>query len=68
MSNGEAGVYVAEASERLSNNSGNTAITFKVLGKLKFANNQSVNHVAFDGSTLVIASGSGGVKVVTVSF
>ncbi len=68
MANGEAGVYVAEASQQLSNNSGNTAITFKVLGKLRFANQQSVNHVAFDGSTLVIASGLGGVKVVTVNF
>ncbi|MDP2885654.1 MAG: hypothetical protein Q8P51_11620 [Ignavibacteria bacterium] len=68
ISNGEAGVYVAQASQPLENNSGNTAITLTVLGKLRFANQQSVNHVAFDGSTLVIASGLGGVKVVSVSF
>jgi hypothetical protein len=68
ISNGEAGVYVAQASRPLEDNSGNSAITLTVLGKLRFANQQSVNHVAFDGSTLVIASGLGGVKVVTVNF
>ncbi len=68
ISNGEAGVYVAQASEALENLSGDTPITLTVLGKLRFANLQSVNHVAFDGSTLVIASGLGGVKVVDVNF
>jgi hypothetical protein len=68
ISNGEAGVYVAQASQALENLSGDTPITLTVLGKLKFANLQSVNHVAFNGSTLVIASGLGGVKVVDVNF
>jgi hypothetical protein len=68
ISNGEAGVYVAQASQNLEDNSGNAAIPLTVLGKLRFSNQQSVNHVAFDGSTLVIASGLGGVKVVTVNF
>ncbi|HTP12670.1 MAG TPA: hypothetical protein VMM37_03545 [Bacteroidota bacterium] len=68
ISNGEAGVYVAQASQALENLSGDTPITLTVLGKLRFSNQQSVNHVAFNGSTLVIASGLGGVKVVTVTF
>ncbi|HEY6952262.1 MAG TPA: hypothetical protein VI758_07630 [Bacteroidota bacterium] len=68
ISNGEAGVYVAHASQALENPSGDTPIALTVLGKLQFASLQSVNHVAFDGSTLVIASGLGGVKVVNVTF
>ncbi len=31
-------------------------------------NLQSVNHVAFDGNTLVVAAGKGGVKVVSVKW
>jgi hypothetical protein len=68
ISNGEAGVYVAQASQALENSSGDTPITLTVLGKLRFSSQQSVNHVAFNGSTLVIASGLGGVKVVTVTY
>jgi len=68
ISNGEAGVYVAQASQTLEDKTGDTPITLTVLGRLRFANQQSVNHVAFNGSTLVIASGLGGVKVVTVNF
>jgi hypothetical protein len=68
VSNGEAGVYVAQASQALENLSGDTPITLTVLGKLRFSSQQSVNHVAFNGSTLVAASGLGGVKVVTVTY
>ncbi|MEX1275012.1 MAG: hypothetical protein WEE20_03720 [Bacteroidota bacterium] len=67
ISNGEAGVYVAESSHDLGQNTGGIPITLKVLGKLKFKNLQSVNHVAFDGSDLVIASGLGGVKIVRMT-
>ena len=68
ISNGEAGVYVATASQTLEDMTGDQTVTLTVLGKLRFANLQSVNHVAFDGSTLVIASGLGGVKVANVNF
>jgi hypothetical protein len=70
ISNGEAGVYVAQSSQNLGNLSGDLAVTLTVLGKLRFSNLQSVNHVALssDGQTLVVASGLGGVKIVTVSF
>ncbi len=68
MSNGEAGIYVAQASQNLADMSGDTPLTLTTLGKLQFSSLQSVNHVAYDGSTLVIASGLGGVKVVDVTF
>lgn len=68
ISNGEGGVYVALASVNLSNITGTSPITFKMLGKLQFANLQSVNHVSYDGSLLAVAAGLGGVKFVTVSF
>lgn len=68
ISNGEAGVYIAQSSQTLEDRTGDTPITLTLLGRLQFATKQSVNHVAFDGSTLVIASGLGGVKVVSVNF
>jgi hypothetical protein len=68
VSNGEAGVYAVEASSDLGNATGDNNITLTVLGKLRFSNLQSVNHVAFDGNTLVIAAGLGGVKIVTVKW
>jgi len=68
ISNGEAGIYVAEASENLEDNTGSRPITLTVLGKLQFASLQSANHVAYDGSVLLVASGLGGTKVVSVNY
>ncbi len=68
ISNGEAGVYVAEASQNLEDNTGTAPVNLNVLGKLQFANLQSVNHVAYDGSTLAVAAGLGGTKFVAVNF
>ena len=67
-SNGEAGIYAIESSVELEKPTGDGTVTLTVLGKLKFSNFQSANHVAFDGSTLVVAAGRGGVKIVTVKF
>jgi len=66
LSNGEAGVYQAKSSQNLSSLTGDTNIPLTIQGKLQFKSLQSVNHVAFDGETLVIASGLGGVKIVKV--
>lgn len=66
ISNGEAGVYVAQSSATLEEQTGSANITLTMLGQLRFANLQSVNHVAFDGEFLVVAVGLGGVKVVRV--
>ena len=65
ISNGEGGIYVALAGQALENGTGTTPIALTVLGRLQFAAHQSVNHVAFDGSTLAIASGLGGVRFIT---
>jgi hypothetical protein len=36
------------------------------LGKLKFGNLQSANHVAFKGDYLYVAAGLGGLKIVKI--
>jgi hypothetical protein len=66
-SNGEAGVHALEASTSLSDAPAGS-MTVTTLGKLRFANFQSANHVAFDGNTLVVAAGKGGVKIVAVDY
>lgn len=68
ISNGEAGIYVATASSDLIQSTGDTPIALTVLGKLQFATLQSANHVAFDGSTLAVAAGLGGTKLVSVTY
>jgi len=68
VSNGEAGVYAVASSSDLTSSTGDNNVTLTVLGRLRFANLQSVNHVAFDGNTLVVAAGKGGVKVVSVKW
>ncbi len=68
VSYGEGGVYALEASADLSKSSGESSVDLTVLGRLRFENLQSVNHVAFDGNTLVVAAGRGGVKIVSVQW
>jgi hypothetical protein len=68
VSNGEAGVYAVQASSDLEKANGDESIALSVLGKLRFTGPQSVNHVAFDGNTLVVATGLGGVKIVSVKW
>lgn len=64
ISNGEAGVYVAEASGDLDNYVSGDELTVEMLGYLKFDDFQSANHVAFRNNTLFVATGLGGVKAV----
>lgn len=66
ISNGEAGVYVAKTSESLNNFTGDKDLKVTLLGKLQFATQQSVNHIAYDGKYLIVAAGLGGVKIVDV--
>ena len=68
VSNGTGGVYAVRSSVNLDSATGDQDITLTVLGKLQFNDLPSVNHVAFDGNTLVIAAGTGGVKIVSVKF
>ncbi|HYL54991.1 MAG TPA: hypothetical protein VEU73_05395 [Gemmatimonadales bacterium] len=69
ISNGEAGVYVAQGSQAFSATGSETQQTITMLGKLRFANLQSVNHVAYsaDNKYLIVAAGLGGLKIVQVN-
>jgi hypothetical protein len=65
ISNGEAGIYVAQGSEDFSQSGcGQQEIT--PLGRLGFDELQSANHVDFKDPWLVVAAGLGGVKIVKV--
>ena len=72
ISNGEAGVYVAQGSQVFST-SGTGAQTITMRGKLRFGNLQSVNHVAYSAGgpgnpgLLIVAAGLGGLKIVQVN-
>jgi len=66
ISNGEAGVYVAQSDKNFSANNCDTQ-NITVLGKLSLGNLQSANHVAYKSHYLYIAAGLGGVKVVKVT-
>jgi hypothetical protein len=67
ISNGEAGVYVAQADTPFEQDWGETLHAITVLGKLRFSALQSVNHVAYKDGLLIVASGLGGLKVVRLS-
>lgn len=65
ISNGEAGVYVAMGTRDFKDSEcDDPEIT--VVGRLRFNDLQSVNHVAFENDYLFVAAGLGGVKVVRV--
>jgi hypothetical protein len=72
ISNGEAGVYLAQGSQAFST-SGTGAQTITMRGKLRFGNLQSVNHVAYSAGgpgipgLLIVAAGLGGLKIVQVN-
>ena len=69
ISNGEAGVYLAQGSQAFSATGPETQQTITMLGKLRFANLQSANHVAYssDIKYLIVAAGLGGLKIVQVN-
>ena len=66
ISNGEAGVYVAQGSASFNDNNCNSQ-SITVLGKLRFDNLQSANHVAYESGYLYVAAGLGGIKIVLVN-
>ena len=67
ISNGEAGVYVAQGSQVFSTTGSEAQQTITMVGRLRFGNLQSVNHVAFRNGNLIIAAGLGGLKIVQVN-
>ncbi len=67
ISNGEAGVYVAQGSVDFDLTGSDDPQQITLLGKLRFENLASVNHVAYKGRYLIIASGLGGLKIVKLT-
>ncbi len=65
MANGEAGVYVARAVTKLDSKDCSVD-NLRLIGKFRFGDFQSVNHVAYKSGVLFIAGGLGGLKIVTV--
>lgn len=64
ISNGEAGVYVAEADQNIDRYNPGEQLNITVLGKLTFDDLESVNHVSYRSKMLVVAAGAGGAKIV----
>jgi len=70
ISNGEAGVYLAQGSQMFSATGSETQQTITMRGKLRFGNLQSVNHVAYvsgNPGILIVAAGLGGLKILQVN-
>ena len=66
ISNGEAGVYLSQGAEDFDDTGGEASQDITLLGKLRFDDLQSVNHVAYEDDTLFVAPGLGGLKIVKV--
>ena len=67
ISNGEAGVYVAQADAAFDSTACNAQQQITMLGQLQFDDLQSANHVAYKNDLLFVAAGLGGVKIVEVN-
>ncbi len=67
ISNGEAGIYVARGSRDFDQTACGETQQITVLGKLRFDDLQSANHIDFKNRWLAVAAGLGGVKLVRVS-
>jgi len=66
MANGEAGVYVAMADSNL--NGRDCAVdNLELVGKIRFGDLQSANHVVYRHDLLFVAAGTGGLKIVAVT-
>jgi hypothetical protein len=66
ISNGEAGVYVAAGDEEWKDTACDETQAINILGRLRFDDLQSVNHVGYRDGHLFIAAGTGGVKIVEI--
>lgn len=66
ISNGEAGVYAAAADNEFEDTACTDTQEISVLGRLRFDELQSANHVHFRSKRLWVAAGLGGVKIVRV--
>ena len=67
ISNGEAGVYIAQNPQNLSAVHKDSDMKPVILGQLDFGTSISVNHVEYKNDVLIVAAGLGGVKIVSVT-
>ncbi len=65
MADGEAGVYVAATESNLNSNSCSLD-EFRMVGKFRIGDGISANHVEYNNDVLFVASGLGGLKILTV--
>jgi len=65
MANGEAGVYVAIADTKFDSKDCDVD-GLELMGQFRFDDLQSVNHINYKGEVMFIASGLGGLKILTV--
>lgn len=65
MANGEAGVYVGQTNTQLTSNNCNIN-EMALVGKLQLGDDQSVNHISYRSGMLFIASGLGGLKIISI--
>jgi hypothetical protein len=67
ISNGEAGVYVAQSPKPLNKFDEEEPIELRLLGRLGFQDLQSANHIEYKRNVLFVAAGRGGLKIVKVN-
>lgn len=65
IAHGEAGVYVAQNNAPLTNNISDFS-NLTVVGKLRLGDGISANHIQYRKDHLMVASGTGGVKILKV--
>jgi len=66
ISNGEAGVYAAAGDAAFASTACTAPQSITVLGRLRFDDLQSANHVVYRDEALFVAAGLGGTKIVDV--
>ncbi|MGD2047314.1 MAG: hypothetical protein PVF90_03950 [Gemmatimonadota bacterium] len=66
ISNGEAGVYAAAGTDSFASLPCSQPMSITTLGRLRFDDLQSANHVSYRNDALFVAAGLGGTKIVDV--
>lgn len=66
ISNGEAGVYAASAEDEFEDTDCTDRQPISLIGRVRFDDLESANHVVYRSKRLWVAAGIGGVKVVRV--
>lgn len=64
ISNGEGGIYAAAADDDFDDIECGDPVTIQMLGRLRFDDLESANHIMYRGKTLYVAAGLGGIKIV----